>query len=173
MLKRWIVVAMMSWLVVGFLAPQKAVACSCVDMSVEKRYEVFDTVFLGTVLERSVIKGDNVFEVERIWKGELPNGSVNTNDAAGCGTATFEVGQQYVVYAEFLLGEMKTSVCSGNKTAVAASEDIAILNQISEHIVDPKTEQTSSDRTMYIVLGAIVLGSFVILLVRMRIHKHK
>ncbi|MDQ8739506.1 hypothetical protein [Paenibacillus sp. LHD-38] len=114
------------------LSPNKVFACSCGEASVQQRFEQSSVVFTGTLVTKDK-EGGNIFSVDKVWKGNLPDGYVYSGYSGMCGTE-FEKGNKYLVYTENLKGIESTSLCSGNKLISEASKDIRELN----HLIEPE-----------------------------------
>jgi putative component of toxin-antitoxin plasmid stabilization module len=126
-------IAICSLLLLSLLAPEPALACSCIEPPPpQEAAQQAAAVFTGTVL--SVTQVENQQEVrirvERVWKG-VRCGEVTIvtplNEAA-CGF-TFQTGQSYLVYAERQKGKLSTNLCTRTKLTSQASEDLAALGE--------------------------------------------
>lgn len=116
------------------LLPMRALACSCLAMTTEERFERADVVFVGQVqkVERPIAQVFGSTRVtlaaETIWKGpEQTHFDVEGGNGLGDCTVAFEVGERYIVFATGNPGGvLSTSVCDGTGR-VAVSADIAAL----------------------------------------------
>ena len=116
------------------LLPMRALACSCLAMTTEERFERADVVFVGQVqkVERPIAKVFGSTRVtlaaETIWKGPAQTHfDVEGGNGLGDCTVAFEVGERYIVFATGNPGGvLSTSVCDGTGR-VAVSADIAAL----------------------------------------------
>lgn len=115
----------------ALLFSPSAAACSCVaPPPPDKALTQATAVFVGKVVRVDPTAGESLtatFEVTKAWKGiEMATAQVSTN-AHGtlCGYA-FEVGKEYVVYADGKT-ELSTSACTRTKPAAEAAEDFKAL----------------------------------------------
>lgn len=111
-----------------------AYACSCLrpESPVIERDRA-TAVFSGEVL---AIGPDNsydqqvVFSVTEAWKGSLAEQTTvrTANNSAACGYS-FEVGEQYLVYANGEAESLEVYLCSRTTALAQASEDIAAFSE--------------------------------------------
>lgn len=109
----------------------EACACSCIYRTESEHMEAADAVFEGVVIEsRDPVdssptgSGDQIewiFDVEEILKGEVrdPQSIWSARESSTCGFR-FEVNKRYRVYAYNFEGQMRTSICSGTRSAERA-----------------------------------------------------
>jgi hypothetical protein len=66
------------------------------------------------------------FEVTTVWKGDIfaKTSIIHSLSGSYCGYA-FDQGEEYIVYAYWVEGELHTSRCARNKKLSDASEDLA------------------------------------------------
>ena len=89
--------------------PEPAMACICGDLpSLREELEVADAVFVGTLVEiiqESLGDGvvlldvDVVFEVNRVWKGDIGSTIVLGHQGGSTCSAYLELGEDHIVYA--------------------------------------------------------------------------
>lgn len=120
------------------LAPGQAWACSCaMPGTPAEELARSEAVLAGRVVGLNVPQGavigtgdpvHVVFEVERVWKGPAYHSLVivTARSEVSCGYS-FEVGQEYLVYAYAAESELHTSICSRTALLAAAGEDLAAL----------------------------------------------
>ncbi|OMF37045.1 hypothetical protein BK133_07500 [Paenibacillus sp. FSL H8-0548] len=116
--------------VLSVLHSNKAFACSCMDASVESRFQDSSVIFTGALVSKDT-EGGNTFKVDKLWKGKLSEGYVFSGFFGMCGTE-FELGSEYLVYTYNHEGNEKTGLCSGNKLISEASADIEALDRLME-----------------------------------------
>jgi len=98
-------------------------------LTATEKIQINDTIFSGTVIDRDY-QGGFIFNVDKIWKGELPDGYVNGGrDPGMCGTS-FDVGSSYLVYADYRNDQYVTNMCSDNMLLSKATDDIQILDDL-------------------------------------------
>ena len=129
----WIIAAILL-----FAPTASAYACSCTETpSVQSSFDAASAVFLGevTIIANNVAQlpqNQVTFVVREQFKGEakaqleLRTASIPT----ACGYP-FQVGEQYVVYAEESAGGLRTSLCSRTRRVEDAHEDLTILRAVS------------------------------------------
>ena len=120
--------------------PQRAAACSCVELTDAEAYEFADVVFTGALVEINTPDGDIVvsndperfvFDVDQVFKGEAQarQSVVTAREGASCG---LEIGSPgpFVVFARLeddsltsgaVEGEVYSSLCSGTRPLVAGA----------------------------------------------------
>lgn len=108
--------------VVMFASAENALACSCmasqdpVNKQIENAYSGSEAIFAGEVLEVKE-SGEYTlavkFKVKKTWKGSaVQEITIKTaENSAMCGY-NFEVGKQYLVYANGNANELSTTDCS-------------------------------------------------------------
>jgi hypothetical protein len=130
-MKKMVAIVLLMCLIVGIqlLQSDRAYACSCGNPSVAKRFEGASVVFAGTLVSKDT-EGGNIFNVDKVWKGSLPDGYVFGGFFGMCGTE-FNLGSEYLVYTYNFKGKEMTSLCSGNKLLTDANEDIQALNRLA------------------------------------------
>lgn len=114
--------------------PQRAAACSCVELTDAEAYDFADVVFTGVLVEINTPEGDVVvsndperfvFDVDQVYKGEAQalQSVVTAREGASCG---LEIGGPgpFVVFARLeddsltsgaVEGEVYSSLCSGTR----------------------------------------------------------
>lgn len=133
--------------IVLFGCVDRAQACQCVPMSLEKHYGAADVVFVGdpTVIRlvetparyfpsgvtQSIIVE---FRVQRWWKGgRRKKVVVRTGIGTGDCGSEFRVGVQYVVFASKKRNGLLTGICSGNTPFhLVGGEFLTRLDDLSE-----------------------------------------
>src|SRR5262245_62462104 len=65
-----------------------------------------------------------VFEVTTVWKGDIFTKSSVAHELRCCGYS-FNQGEEYIVYAYWIRGELHTSQCTRNNKLSGAGEDLA------------------------------------------------
>ncbi len=127
-------------LVSGFLAarPGVAWACSCAaPPSPEDGLVQATAVYSGRVkgIDQPWTLGLNrrepvrvTFDVDQVWKGPVRAQLVawTTGGGASCGYV-FDVGEEYLVYADGTEDELKVYLCSRTMPLLQAGEDLAAL----------------------------------------------
>lgn len=98
-------------------------ACSCASVSPSQQVQMADVVFLGTVTSINVPSGPQVnsaspeqvtFDVSSVQKGSLGRTIVvSTSMSQGSCGYPFQVGRQYMVYAQSVGGQLETGLCAG------------------------------------------------------------
>ncbi|NLF11026.1 MAG: hypothetical protein GX597_04480 [Anaerolineaceae bacterium] len=133
--KLWLLVLVAGALL---LAPGRARACLCAAVaSPGEEMARSAAVLAGRVLRidapqgAMVSTGDPVhvvFQVERVWKGPAVHNLVivTARHSVSCGFP-FEVGEEYLVYARAVEGELHTSICSRTAPLSAVAEDLVAL----------------------------------------------
>lgn len=113
-------------MVVTFASVENALACSCLasqeseTRQIEGAFNGSEAIFAGEVVEVKGAGDNNLavkFKVKKIWKGSaVKEITINTaENSAMCGY-NFEVGKQYLVYANAAGDKFSTTDCS--RTAV-------------------------------------------------------
>lgn len=131
--------ALAAALALTLVAAPRALACSCTQPGPPAvELENADAVFSGRVLSVEPI-GDRGayrrlavrFALAAAWKG-VPEGdevTVTTSaDGATCGYS-FEVGEEYLVYAHGDPGDLSTGLCTRNDRLDRATEDLTALGE--------------------------------------------
>jgi hypothetical protein len=120
--------------------PQRAAACSCVELTDSEAYDFADVVFTGSLVEINTPEGDIVvsndpeqfvFDVDQVYKGEAQarQSVVTAREGASCG---LEIGGPgpFVVFARLeddsltsgaVEGEVFSSLCSGTRPLSAGA----------------------------------------------------
>jgi hypothetical protein len=128
-------------LVLIFSIQSTAFACLCENLPVRKRVRkmkhVADAVFTGEVKEITGESNTNgsplriVLAVSKSWKAGSPK-EYTIYTGGGC-AAFFEVGKQYLVYAETdPSGKLTTDVCMGTRDLRVAAKDLKYLGRPAE-----------------------------------------
>lgn len=153
--------------------PSRALACSCMAMSIEEQVERFRgmgddaRIFEGTAtgMEQSDAAAPirYRFEVQQAWLGEVPaEFEVETPpDSAACGT-TFELERDHLVFASRIGGVWTTTLCDPNMASddPQAVEAVALLGAgAPPSDVAADSDLDSGSRNMLIGLGIVLLGA--------------
>jgi hypothetical protein len=140
-IRRACLLALLTTVLAPFWNPQGAFACSCLPYAPEYRYPRADAVFRGQVLSVEHVK-EAYYEpqlrgarllVDHVWKGDLPPIARIKYDVASvamCGGAVpFDVGKDFIVYAERYPGKEGYSVggCSRSLPIEFAEADYQFL----------------------------------------------
>lgn len=125
-----LLILLLAFIIITSLGHERAFACSCAEINVMDSLEHSSTVFVGTVLSKSIV-GDHQFQVEKMWKGELNDGFVYSRNDGMCGIE-FNVGETYLIFTSNVGGKETTNVCSGNKLIELAGSDIQALDGLLE-----------------------------------------
>lgn len=121
--------------ILSFQAPGTALACSCLQQSLQESIDGADAIFLGAVNEISSEDYQLAvsFHVKESWKGFEEEGITRmtvhtTSDSAACGFNFIE-GEEYLVYANVndKTGNVHTGLCSATKERAYATEDLEVL----------------------------------------------
>jgi hypothetical protein len=113
-------------------------ACLCANLPVKKKVRLMkqkaDAIFTGTAklingygeIDGGRVKA--VLVVEKLWKGaKVDEYTIYTN--GGC-SAFFEVGKEYLIYAQKdEKGELTTDICMGTGDIRAAKKDLKYLGR--------------------------------------------
>ena len=116
------------------LQAASAYACSCLPRTPQQSFASAQAVFAGRVIDvgqQNPASEVRVrFEVSRIWKGQKrPQIVVMTSSSsASCGYS-FQVGENYLIYASLQESQLQTGLCSGTKPLSMAQEDLAVLGR--------------------------------------------
>ena len=116
------------------LQAASAYACSCLPRTPQQSFASAQAVFAGRVIDvgqQNPASEVRVrFEVSRIWKGQKrPRIVVMTSSSsASCGYS-FQVGENYLIYASLQESQLQTGLCSGTKPLSMAQEDLAVLGR--------------------------------------------
>ena len=122
------------------LTSRDAQACSCASYADARDYLPYSDVAFEGLLQRVEQRGErleNVFQVDRVWKGEVGTEiSIDTSGGAcegvvvsdSCGIE-LSVGERYLVFASFFYSTcMPTAdLCSGTRPSSSASEAFVVL----------------------------------------------
>jgi hypothetical protein len=130
-------------LVLMFSIQTTTFGCLCEPMPVKKRVrkmrQVADAVFTGEVKEVTEVGDRNggslriILTVSKSWKAERPK-EYTIYTGGGC-AAFFDVGKQYLVYAEKeSTGKLTTDVCMGTRDLRVAAKDLNYLGRPTEFI---------------------------------------
>ncbi len=167
--------------------PQRAAACSCVELTDAEAYEVADVVFTGALVEINTPEGDIVvsndperfvFDVDQVYKGEAQarQSVVTAREGASCGLEIGGAGP-FVVFARLkddsltsgaVEGEVYSSLCSGTRPLAAGalpasfgtpSAPVTVPTVAEPAATRSSNANESSDGGLWITatLGAIVL----------------
>jgi hypothetical protein len=120
--------------------PQRAAACSCVELTDAEAYDFADVVFTGALVEINTPEGDIVvsndperfvFDIDQVYKGvaQTRQSVVTAREGASCG---LEIGGPgpFVVFARLeddsltsgaVEGEVYSSLCSGTRPLSAGA----------------------------------------------------
>ncbi len=119
----------------------EALACSCADFSVRRKFRDADAVFVGRVVELAPAEPSEDFplamylvrfEVERRWKGAKGREveAVADFDRKGwCGDLNLAVGERFLIYAPREKGRLRVRAdCGPNMNAAHAAEEVRRLD---------------------------------------------
>lgn len=132
------------------LGQSAAFACSCARLASPNEYlQISDVVFAGKVIDENKVgwwsswirfkrhppfierteafyQSRTVFEVTAVWKGDVfaKTSVIHGLIGASCGYV-FDQGEEYIVYAYRVEGELHTHRCLRNNKLSDASEDLA------------------------------------------------
>lgn len=123
------------------LTTQRAYACSCIGPgSAAEELERSTAVFAGTVVDVAdanrgpiISSADPIaftFQVTRVWKGPIHTTLIisSARGGASCGYE-FEVGREYLVYADGTETHLQASLCSRTQPLSVAGEDLKALGE--------------------------------------------
>jgi hypothetical protein len=150
------------------ILPMTGFACKCVEKSPELLYEEADAVFKGKLVDANEASTRGAVDVTEIWKGTNKDGVYVNTDDSSCGFR-FEVGQEYIFYAEEDEGQFKVTTCSGTFSVNETDEDRALgkgippSQQVTLEEVDGR--ETAKKWGEFSLVG-IVLVIFIALLIR-------
>jgi hypothetical protein len=150
------------------ILPMTGFACKCVEKSPELLYEEADAVFKGKVVDTNEASTMGAVDVTEIWKGTNKDGVYVNTDDSSCGFR-FEVGQEYIFYAEEDKGQFLVTTCSGTFSVREKDEDRALgkgippSQQVTLEEVDGRETEKSWGKFS---LVGIVLVIFITLLIR-------
>lgn len=112
-----------------------ACACTCYPLSPLEQAAMADVIFTGRAVEQRNSGGlftmpgpvDTRFAVERSHKGEVPPEIVvqGGRDAGICGVS-YDLGEQYTVFARSQDGVLTTTICSGTKRGTIDGESYGL-----------------------------------------------
>lgn len=157
---------MVSLLALGLAKASPAFACSCLPVeSAQAGMDMSDAVFQGTVedVTRGQMNNEVTFAVSSSWKGDgAEELKVTTaRDSAACGI-NFEVGKEYLVYADQGEDGLTAGLCSRTALATDAQEDITEFSRIDSHGNLPPVADTGMDQVdpkiVIIATGAFFAG---------------
>ena len=148
-----------------------AYACSCASLSPSQQAQMADVVFLGTVTSINVPSGPQInsdspeqvtFDVSSVQKGSLGQTTVvSTSMSQGTCGYPFQVGSQYIVYAQSGGGQLATGLCAGTNqygstpnVRPGPGADLSLLG----------------DPILWGVLGTSIVGAGILLIV---LHKKR
>lgn len=151
-----------------------AFACSCIPpQPPEQSFDEVDAVFVATVddikespLSTSSLDPKTVFlNVSQSWKG-VSNQKITiqtARDSASCGY-NFEVGEQYLIYANNTDGKLTTGLCSRTQLIQSADEDMEFLQTLPEQTLaaTPPGAKNNPVFVVIIFLGIIALSMVII-----------
>lgn len=104
-------------------------SCSCVPLTVSKKIELADVIFVGKVISTEV-PGRTAFEVTGYWKGPVRKTmvleSLSRPEYFDTCELFFRVGHEYLVYSDGR-GRLTTSICSGSAPTTRATQDLEQL----------------------------------------------
>lgn len=177
--------------IVVLLAPQQALACSCVErLDPEAELARADAVFVGTIVKSkpqrhqegmtgpTEYRQANLFEVQTSWKGVEESQQIVYDDGylTSCGM-NFMEDMTYLVYALEIDGDLVSSFCSPTVGIEQAEDDLAALGPGYTALdkVNLKGEMrwiTDKDYDKLIVGGGLLL-LVAILILRMVRHRNR
>ncbi|WP_223701459.1 hypothetical protein [Sutcliffiella deserti] len=157
---------------ISFSFVQSSSACSCLKPgSPLEELQKYDAVFAGEIINVDEKWSSNrkkvKIKVKDTWKGiNITEVNVYTyKDSAGCGV-NFELGKEYIVYANLEDGIYTSSLCSRTAELANAQEDLQQLGKGNSPVQSPDADNKNTDRdptTDNIVFGTLgvvlVLGS--------------
>jgi hypothetical protein len=126
------------------LSPPNLYSCTCGPPTPEKAFEKAGAIFIGefTGFTKALFNRRQYpalrFEVEKYWKGDLPDEIVLPYGDMHrmCGELDFIKGERYLIYATYLHGELVVIVdCGRSRRIIYAGEDLEYLNK---HAQDKK-----------------------------------
>lgn len=145
-----------------------AVACKCAVRTVEQKLAGSTSVFRGIVVEATPLGNSAspalvvryTFDVSKTWKGDS-RGTLDVSSgtvSAACGM-TFELGREYLIYADGESVSLGTSLCAGNMSTSSASagEEIAELDRLAPNRVvpgEPEPDQSELQQFRRTMIGA-------------------
>ena len=117
-MRRLPLLALLATLIVAFLIPAAAAACTCYPNSIQWEFEHCDVVFRGIVTSSSVVEREGIpkllvtFETSDCWKGDIPKATAlfTCANEAACGFP-FQNGAEYLVFASGVGVPYETSLC--------------------------------------------------------------
>ncbi len=97
-------------------------------------------IFTGRVVDatRAGLGSTYTFEVTEVFRG-MPARRVQVsagNDGASCGYQ-FQIGEEYLVYANEDNGVLSTNLCNGNKVLQDAASDLRYLRRMGSRLASP------------------------------------
>jgi hypothetical protein len=118
-------------LILSLAGADAVLACSCAPSPPpQEALQQASAVFTGTVVavDTSGVTSTVRLQVDRSWKGaKCGEVTVTTPaDSAACGF-DFQVGQNYLVYADKQQGKFSVSLCSRTSLTSQAGEDLTAL----------------------------------------------
>jgi hypothetical protein len=102
----------------------------------------------------------STFDVTRVWKGDV-NARTSvihpTSLCCGCGGYSFRQGEEYIVYASSVGGELHTHSCFRNSPLITAGEDLSALGVSKPPLLNPSS---FGDLTRRLAVLSLFLGLF-------------
>ncbi len=167
------------------IAPQAAVACSCVQMSVAEQVDRADTVLAGTVEWSSTDQvSTRVYSlrVDTVYKGEAAEVErVETAASeAACGLGEYAAGKRLLVFAQGAHpGRLSADLCGGSAVFDQATADqVLAITRISTQPAPgassdpllphgPREDAWDWSRPLSIAGGIVVLSVLALVVVRL------
>jgi hypothetical protein len=123
--------------VAGVARAESTGSCACAPAAdhAVKELSRHQSAFAGRVTE---VEGERVtFEVARVWKGPREKAlTLTSTSKPGC-TFAFEVGKDYVVFADGRKDALQTDQCIPNRELADAGRAIKQLDQHSGYAASP------------------------------------
>ncbi|HMV50670.1 MAG TPA: hypothetical protein PKA34_27485 [Blastocatellia bacterium] len=164
--------------VVAIALSSEVTACSCIWYTPESALQEAQAVFVGKVLianEKSrpsffqryipFLRHSgglvSTFEVSSVWKGQQIPRLVIHHSMGKCGR-TFELGKEYLVYADGDQSNLSAGFCSRVISLEEAKEDFSIIGQ---GVVIARSDQTSMVKPFLWAMGVfslLTLGAVIV-----------
>jgi hypothetical protein len=158
-------------------------ACSCAESPpVETELQRSSAVFSGNVIKISdskngfiVSSADPLYvtvEVNKVWKGQIEERVVvqTARDGASCGFG-FELGREYIVYAQENNGTLSTGLCDRTNLLSMASEDLTKLGEGQKPLKQSTDEMTGPSylsMAKWLIVGLLILALVIKIVYRKR-----
>lgn len=140
---------------------QPVYACSCIIPGTpQEELEKSDAVFSGTVMkmEETISGYDVTLQVQEAWKGVEDNLiKVHTGMGGGDCGFSFREGEDYLVYASLVNGELQVYICSLTGTLEGADTESLGVSTVFPGTIEEGAQWIYGAAAFIVVLGMIIL----------------